>query len=101
MTNQGDLVVDPFAGSCVTGEVAERMKRRWICVDLVEVYLKGVLLLDSMIHRSLLHLFQIGPLSQHTTKHIIRAVCGEDHAISRLLKMAVKNGQKMAILQEK
>jgi len=41
LTDQGDLVVDPFAGSCVTGEVAERLKRPWICVDLVEKYLRG------------------------------------------------------------
>jgi site-specific DNA-methyltransferase (cytosine-N4-specific) len=43
LTNENDLVVDPFAGSCVTGEVAERMKRKWICVDLIEEYLKGAL----------------------------------------------------------
>ncbi len=41
LTDPGDLVVDPFAGSCVTGEVAERLRRRWLCVDLVEDYLKG------------------------------------------------------------
>ncbi len=41
LTDPGDLIVDPFAGSCVTGEVAERLKRRWLCVDLVENYLKG------------------------------------------------------------
>ena len=43
LTNRGDMVFDPFAGSCVTGEVAERLKRRWICSDPVEVYLKGAL----------------------------------------------------------
>jgi site-specific DNA-methyltransferase (cytosine-N4-specific) len=41
LTEKGDLVVDPFAGSCVTGEVAERLARRWICVDNVEEYLQG------------------------------------------------------------
>lgn len=41
LTDQGDLVVDPFAGSCMTGEVAEKLNRRWLCVDLVEDYLKG------------------------------------------------------------
>ena len=41
LTDAGDLVVDPFAGSCVTGEVAERLKRRWVCVELREDYLKG------------------------------------------------------------
>lgn len=40
-TNPGDLVVDPFAGSCVTGEVCERLGRKWICIDLREDYLAG------------------------------------------------------------
>lgn len=35
--------MDPFAGSCVTGEVAERLRRKWICCDTVEEYLKGAL----------------------------------------------------------
>lgn len=43
LTDPGDLVVDPFAGSCVTGEVAERLKRRWMCIDLLGDYLKGAL----------------------------------------------------------
>lgn len=42
-TNPGNLVVDPFAGSCVTGEVAEQLRRKWVCADLVEEYLKGAL----------------------------------------------------------
>ena len=41
LTEKGDLVVDPFAGSCVTGEVCQRLRRKWICVDLVEEYLQG------------------------------------------------------------
>lgn len=41
LTNRGDLVVDPFAGSCVTGEVAERLSRRWICVELLPQYVEG------------------------------------------------------------
>jgi len=41
LTDPGDLVMDPFAGSCVTGEVAERLDREWVCVDTVEPYLRG------------------------------------------------------------
>lgn len=41
LTDEGDLVIDPFAGSCVTGEVCERLGREWICVELREDYLKG------------------------------------------------------------
>ena len=40
-TDEGDTVLDPFAGSCVTGEVCERLRRRWICVETDEDYLRG------------------------------------------------------------
>ncbi len=43
LTDKGDTIFDPFAGSCVTGEVAERMGRPWVCCDIVEEYLKGAL----------------------------------------------------------
>jgi site-specific DNA-methyltransferase (cytosine-N4-specific) len=43
LTDPGDTVLDPFAGSCVTGEVAERLKRKWVCVELVDEYLQGAL----------------------------------------------------------
>jgi site-specific DNA-methyltransferase (cytosine-N4-specific) len=41
LTDEGDFVFDPFGGSCITGEVAERLGRRWTCVELLEEYLKG------------------------------------------------------------
>ncbi len=41
LTDPGDLVVDPFGGSCVTGEVCERLDRGWVCSELVEDDLKG------------------------------------------------------------
>ena len=43
LTDPGDLVVDPFAGSCVTGAVAETLGRRWACAELSEEYLNGAL----------------------------------------------------------
>ncbi|GIW03720.1 MAG: methyltransferase [Thermomicrobiales bacterium] len=43
LTDPGDFVFDPFAGSCVTGEVCERLERRWLCCDLVEEYLQGAI----------------------------------------------------------
>ena len=43
LTDRGDLVVDPFAGSCVTGAVAETLERRWICCEKNEDYLKGAM----------------------------------------------------------
>ena len=41
LTDPDDLIVDPFAGSCATGEVAERLGRRWICGEIEEQYLLG------------------------------------------------------------
>lgn len=43
LTERGDLVVDPFAGSCVTGEVAERLGRRWVCAEIIKEYLEASL----------------------------------------------------------
>lgn len=43
LTDRGDLVVDPFAGSCATGEAAERTDRSWICCELIEDYLSGAI----------------------------------------------------------
>lgn len=40
-TDSDDLVIDPFAGSCVTGEVCERLGRRWLCIEVESEYLRG------------------------------------------------------------
>ena len=41
LTDEGDMVLDPFGGSCVTGEICERLGRRWVCVEIVNEYLEG------------------------------------------------------------
>ncbi|TEU12176.1 MAG: site-specific DNA-methyltransferase [Anaerolineales bacterium] len=41
LTEEGDIVLDPFAGSNTTGAVAEKLHRYWIAVDNVESYLEG------------------------------------------------------------
>jgi len=33
LTEEGDLIIDPFAGSNTTGWCAERLKRHWISID--------------------------------------------------------------------
>lgn len=43
LTDAGDLVVDPFGGSCVTGAVAEALERKWVCCELDEQYLEGAM----------------------------------------------------------
>lgn len=41
LTDPDDLVIDPFGGSCVAGEVSERLNRKWICVELREDYVES------------------------------------------------------------
>lgn len=43
LTEPGDMVLDPFGGSCVTGAVAETLDRRWTCCEMSEEYLNGAL----------------------------------------------------------
>lgn len=40
LTDPGDLVLDPFAGSNTTGEAAEGRGRRWVAVEKDEEYLE-------------------------------------------------------------
>jgi len=41
LTEEKDWVMDPFAGSNVTGAVAEKLKRQWISVEPNETYASG------------------------------------------------------------
>ncbi len=41
LTEPGDVVLDPFAGSNVTGEAAELAGRRWVGVEIDEAYVRG------------------------------------------------------------
>ncbi len=41
LTDDGDLVVDPFAGSNVTGIVCETTGRRWLGVEIESKYVEG------------------------------------------------------------
>jgi site-specific DNA-methyltransferase (cytosine-N4-specific) len=41
LTQPRELVVDPFAGSNVTGEVAEKFQRRWISIEINADYVAG------------------------------------------------------------
>lgn len=43
LTDEGDTVLDPFAGSCVTGAVANKLNRNWTCCDLNKEYLLGAI----------------------------------------------------------
>lgn len=40
-TDPGDLVLDPFGGSGVSAAVAQRLQRRWVCIEVHEEYVKG------------------------------------------------------------
>ncbi|MER3417336.1 MAG: site-specific DNA-methyltransferase [Gemmataceae bacterium] len=41
LTDPGDLVLDPFAGSNVTGYVAEQLRRRWLSFEINPTYVAG------------------------------------------------------------
>jgi len=41
LTDPGDWVLDPFAGSNITGEVAETLQRNWLAFELMPEYLEG------------------------------------------------------------
>ncbi|MBV8810726.1 MAG: site-specific DNA-methyltransferase [Acidobacteriaceae bacterium] len=41
LTDEGDTVVDPFAGSNTTGVVAEGLRRRWIAMERIPEYLEA------------------------------------------------------------
>lgn len=40
LTNPGDVVLDPFAGSNTTGYCAEKLKRKWISFELEKDYIQ-------------------------------------------------------------
>ena len=41
LTEESDLILDPFAGSNVTGYVAEKCGRRWISIEKDEIYARS------------------------------------------------------------
>ncbi len=41
LTQPGDLVLDPFAGSNTTGAAADRLRRRWIAIEPDKDYVSG------------------------------------------------------------
>ena len=43
LTDKGDIVLDPFAGSNATGQVAEMTRRKWLAFEINEAYLQGSL----------------------------------------------------------
>jgi len=69
LTDKGDLVVDPFAGSNVTGAVCDGSGRRWLASETESRYIEG-----SMIR------FEIGPLFDATVE---KPQSKQKHATSR------------------
>lgn len=43
LSDEGDIVLDPFAGSNTTGQAAEMARRRWLAFEIDETYLTGSL----------------------------------------------------------
>ncbi len=42
LTDPGDIVLDPFAGSNTTGYVAEKLQRKWVGIEINDSYLAQV-----------------------------------------------------------
>ncbi len=38
LTDENDLILDPFAGSNTTGYVAEKLKRKWVGIEILKEY---------------------------------------------------------------
>jgi site-specific DNA-methyltransferase (cytosine-N4-specific) len=41
LTDENDLVIDPFGGSIVTGAACEAARRRWLATEISSEYLEG------------------------------------------------------------
>ena len=41
LTDEEDIILDPFAGSNTTGSVAQRLRRRWVSIELDPDYVAG------------------------------------------------------------
>ena len=44
LTEAGQTVLDPFAGSNVTGQVAQGLGRRWVAIEINADYVAGSML---------------------------------------------------------
>ena len=44
LTNENDLVLDPFSGSNTTGYCAEALKRKWVAFEIKEDYIKQAII---------------------------------------------------------
>jgi len=44
LTDENDLVLDPFSGSNTTGYCAEKLKRKWICFEVKENYIEQAII---------------------------------------------------------
>jgi DNA modification methylase len=65
LTDEGDLVLDPFAGSNVTGAVCNADQRRWIAVEMESRYVEGSAIRFDM---SLLDNVELVKVRKNTTK---------------------------------
>jgi len=44
LTDEGDLVLDPFSGSNTTGYCAEKLKRKWVSFEIKEEYIEQAII---------------------------------------------------------
>ncbi len=78
LTSPGAIVLDPFGGSNVTGEVAESLQRRWLCFELVEDYLRGS---RFRFERPLKHKAQKGIVADNRSSDLLPPAPSEEFVI--------------------
>jgi site-specific DNA-methyltransferase (cytosine-N4-specific) len=75
LTDPGDLVLDPFAGSNTTGEACERESRPWIAIEKDIEYMKGSLFRFAQDFASHMPLFE--PTGHSSTGEPAKSLLGE------------------------
>jgi DNA modification methylase len=63
-TDSKDLVLDPFAGSNVTGLAAQELGRRWVAIEIIRDYLEGSMLRFDSVRKTETH----GPKDRRSIK---------------------------------
>lgn len=86
-TNEGDIVLDAFAGSGTTVAVAEKLKRKWIGIDC------GKLAIYSIQSRILNLITKIGSPKEDNSRDYERILDAENHSKS--------NSRGMLLVYEK
>ena len=77
LTEKGDVVLDPFAGSNATGEAAEGIGRLWIAFEINTEYIDGSMFRFD-VKRTQTALWKDHFYRQHSKDHRVKELMGKD-----------------------